>query len=85
MVGNVKEVNFNSIFMKITKDTTLAEILQLPEVEKVLNKYNLPCLSCPLAKFEMEKLKIGEVCDMYEIDIEKLIKDLNALYKRIKE
>jgi len=45
---------------KITKDTTLAEILKCQELEKILMKYNLPCLGCPFAKFEMENLKIGK-------------------------
>lgn len=67
--------------MKITKDTTLAEILKLPDVDKILAKYNLPCLSCPFAEFEMEKLKIGEICEMYDIDAAKLVKELNSLYK----
>jgi len=66
-----------TINMKITKDTALAEILKYPEAEKVLAKYNLPCLGCPFAKFEMENLKIGEACKMYEIDIESLLKELN--------
>jgi hybrid cluster-associated redox disulfide protein len=65
--------------MKITKDTTLAEILNLSGTEKVLAKYNLPCLSCPMAKFEIENLKIGEVCEMYGIDLEKLLTELNKI------
>ena len=73
---------------KITKDTTLAEILKNPELVKILVKYNLPCLSCPFAKMEMDAthppphLKIGEVCKMYGIDLSKLLKELNALYKK---
>ncbi len=66
---------------KITKETTMAEIfLVCPEAERVLAKYNVPCLGCPFAKVEMERLKIGEVCDMYGIDIENLLKELNELY-----
>ena len=64
--------------MKITENTTLAEILQYPELEKILMKYNLPCLSCPFAKMEMENLKIGEVCKMYEINLAELLKELNS-------
>lgn len=66
---------------KFNKDTTLAEILKYPELEKILLKYNLPCLGCPFAKLEMDDLKIGNICSMYEIDGEKLIKDLNGLDK----
>lgn len=67
---------------KITKDTTLAEILDKPEAEKILAKYNLPCLGCPFAKFEIENLKIGEVCKMYNIDLKNLLKELNKIYSK---
>lgn len=66
---------------KITKNTTLAGILALPGAEKVLAKYNLPCLWCPLVKFEIENLKLGQVCKIYNIDVEKLLKELNPLTK----
>jgi len=67
---------------KITTDTTLAKILKYPEAEKILIKYNLPCLGCPFAKFEMENLKIGEVCKMYNIDLKNLLKELNKIYSK---
>jgi len=67
---------------QITKDTTLAEILKNPEAEKFLAKYNLPCLSCPFAESEMENLKIGDICQMYGIDIDKLLKEINSIYKK---
>jgi len=67
---------------KITEDTTLAEILKYSEAEKILAKYNLPCLGCPFAKFEMENLKIGEVCKMYNIDLKNLLKELNKIYSK---
>ena len=66
---------------KFTKDTALAKILKIPEAERILVKYNLPCFGCPLAQYEMENLKIGQVCEMYGIDGQKLIKDLNKVYK----
>lgn len=66
---------------KITKETSLAEILKYPKAEKILEKYNLPCLTCPMAKFELERLKIGQICDLYGIDSEKLIKELNEAMK----
>ena len=67
---------------KITKDTTLAEILKYPEAEKILAKYNLPCLNCPFAQLEKEKLKIGEVCGMYNLNIERLLKELEEIYEK---
>ncbi len=63
---------------KITAGATLAEILKLPGAEEILAKYNVPCLSCPTAKFEIEELKIGEVCRLYGIDMKKLLKELNG-------
>jgi len=62
--------------MKITKNSTLAEILKVEGADRILAKHNLPCVSCPFAKYEMEKLEIGKVCEMYEIDLENLLKDL---------
>jgi hybrid cluster-associated redox disulfide protein len=62
---------------KFTKDTNLAEVLKYPELEKILIKYNLPCLACPLAKFEIGNLKIGEICKRYGINLESLLKELN--------
>ena len=67
---------------KITENTTLAEILKNPEAEKILAKYNLPCLGCPFAKMEMENLKIGQVCQMYDINVEILPKELNNACKK---
>ena len=63
---------------KITKNTTLSEILETSGADKILAKHNLPCLTCPFAKMEMEKLKLGEICASYGINLDKLLKDLNA-------
>ena len=62
---------------KIDKNTTLSKILEFGEAEKVLLKHKVPCMGCPFAKMEMEKLKIGDICRMYGIDEENLLKDLN--------
>ena len=65
--------------MKFTKETTLAEILKNPEAEKILSKYNLPCLTCPYARYEIAELRIGQVCEMYQINLKALLKELNQL------
>ena len=62
---------------KITKDAVLAEIFKKPGTEKILAKYNLPCLHCPMAKFELDKLTLGQVCRVYNLDLKKIISDLN--------
>lgn len=66
---------------RITKDTTLAEILKYPEARSILAKYNLPCLHCPMAAYEINILRIGEVAKMYGIDLKNLLKDLNKSIK----
>jgi len=67
---------------KFTKDTTLEEIFKDQKAKKVLEKYNLPCLHCPFAMLEMESLKIGDVCKFYNIDINKLLEELNKVNKK---
>ena len=59
---------------KITKDTTLSEVMNK---EGILSRHGVPCVTCPYAKMEMDKLKLGDVAKMYGIDLEKLLKDLN--------
>jgi hypothetical protein len=64
---------------KFSKESVLSEILKNPKNTEILAKFNLPCLSCAFARMEMDKLKIGEVCEMYGLDLEGLLKELNKL------
>lgn len=66
---------------KITENMTLAEILKYPDANKILAKHKLPCLHCPMAAYEMGKLKIGEVAKTYGIDAKGLLEDLNKNIK----
>jgi len=61
----------------ITKDTILSEVLKQKGAEEILTKHKLPCLTCPMAKFEIENLKLGQVCETYSINIEKVLEELN--------
>jgi len=61
----------------LTKNATLAEILSVPHSEEILAKHGVPCISCPMAAMEMDKLTIGDICKMYNVDLPKLLKDLN--------
>ena len=63
----------------ITKKTVLSEILKNEKAEEILKKHGVPCVTCPYAKMEMEKLEIGAVCEMYGLDAENLLKDLNEI------
>lgn len=62
---------------KITANSTLKEVLKIKRVEKILRKYNLPCLKCPFAESEAENLTLKEIAGFYGIDLKNLIKDLN--------
>ena len=66
---------------KITKDTTLGEILKRQGAGEILEKHNTPCLHCPMAAYEMGTLKVGEMAKAYGIEIEKLLKELNEKTK----
>ena len=61
----------------ITEKTTLADILALAGAEVILSKYKVPCLTCPMAQYEMQSLTLGDICKMYGIDLKKLLADLN--------
>ena len=65
--------------MEVNESTTLANILKIDGAETMLAKYQLPCLHCPMAKAEMDDLKIGEVCKMYGIDAKSLLEDVNSI------
>ena len=64
---------------KITGNTTLAELVGNSKAKRILANYRLPCLTCPFAESEMERLKLAEICKMYGINLEALLKDLNGV------
>lgn len=63
--------------MKSSENTTLKKILEMENGEKILTKHGVPCVTCPMAKFELEKLKIGEICEIYHLELDPILKDLN--------
>lgn len=63
--------------MKITKETTLAEVLAKNGAEEILHKHGVPCVTCPYAKMEMDKLRLADICQTYGLKLEDLLKDLN--------
>ncbi len=70
--------------MKINKNTTLKEILSKAGSQKIMAKYGVPCLSCPMANYEINELKIGQVAKIYSLDIKGLLKELNNNFKKRK-
>lgn len=65
--------------MKITSKATLKKILEKDKAASVLMKNGVPCLSCPMAAMEIDKLKIGEVCKMYGLNLKKILGELNKI------
>ncbi|PIS07960.1 hypothetical protein COT78_00555 [Candidatus Berkelbacteria bacterium CG10_big_fil_rev_8_21_14_0_10_43_13] len=63
--------------MKYTAKTLLKDIYKKKDGEKILGDNGVPCVSCPMAAMELDKLEIGQICDIYGLDLEKVLKDLN--------
>lgn len=62
-----------------TENTKLSEVLNSPEASKIINKYKLPCLHCPMAAYEAGILTLGQISKIYGIDISGLLKELNEI------
>ena len=59
---------------KITKDTLIAECLQLnPDSARILMSYGMHCLGCAMAHGEM----IGEAVSVHGKDLDELLEKLN--------
>jgi hypothetical protein len=63
--------------MKITKDTTLKKALEVSGADKILERFRIPCLRCPFASMEMNRLKLGEISATYGLDLSGLLRELN--------
>ena len=62
---------------KITIKTTLEKIIKKKGSLEILAKHGVPCISCPMAQFEIDKLEIGKVCKMYGLNLRGILSDLN--------
>ena len=61
--------------MEFNKDTTIGEILEkAPEKAEILLEIGMLCLGCPASQMET----LEEACDVHGIDVEEVIKKLNA-------
>lgn len=61
--------------MKITKDMSIREVVEAyPQVVPVFIEHGMGCLGCAIASFET----IEEGAIAHGIDVEQLLKDLNA-------
>lgn len=68
--------------MKINKKIKLDKVLEIEGAEEVLFKYQVPCLTCPHARYEMAGLDLEFICNQYDIDCEKLIEELNKIAEK---
>jgi len=64
----------------INQETVIGEILDVEGVEPILKKHSFPCVHCPMARMEMDTLKIGDVCQMYSINSKPLLDELNKFF-----
>ena len=67
---------------RISEETSLAEVMRRPETLQVLVNHGIPCVACPMARFEMESLRVGDVAKAYGIDVDRLMKDLNEALEK---
>jgi len=64
---------------KITKDMNIFEIVnKYPDTVEVFGKYGFHCIGCVAAKFET----LEQGAQAHEIDVEKFVKDLNAVLEK---
>jgi len=62
---------------RITAETNLSEILNQPKAVEILTRHKLPCLTCPLAAYEIGRLPLGLVAEKYNLPLEEILKELN--------
>lgn len=61
--------------MEITRNTKIGDLIQnVPEKAEILLQSGMHCLGCPAAQAET----LEEACDVHGIDVEELVKKLNA-------
>lgn len=64
---------------KITKEMTVGDILKkYPKTIFVFIDYGLHCISCPLAQND----PIEDAVKIHQLDLKKLLKDLNKVAKK---
>ena len=61
-----------------TENSTLNEAVSRDNGVAILVKHGVPCPTCPMASMEMDQLNLGMICSTYGLDIDALLKELNA-------
>ena len=67
--------------MKVDEHTKLGKIMKIRGMDKILKKYSVPCVSCPMAKMEIDSLEIGDVCNIYGLKTKELLLEINKTLK----
>lgn len=62
-----------------TKESTYKDVIAKEKAYEILAKHGVPCITCPMARYEMGKLKLGDITEMYGIDLKALLDDLNKI------
>ena len=62
-----------------TEKTKLGEVYNIEKGQEILAKFAVPCVTCPMARMELDLLDLGQIAEMYDIDIVNLLKELNKL------
>jgi len=70
----------NKVCTLVTKEMTISEVLRkYPKTISIFIGYGLPCLGCPIASGET----IEEAAKLHQIDLKKLLKNLNKIAEKI--
>ena len=64
-----------NVFMQITKDTVIGDILTIaPETAPLFVSIGMHCLGCAMASGET----LGEACAVHGVDADELLEQINA-------
>ncbi|MBD3263204.1 hypothetical protein GF374_02390 [Candidatus Woesearchaeota archaeon] len=62
---------------KFTSESKIIDIIEHPKGAEILSKFNISCPSCPFFLSEAKTLTLGDVCKTYDIDVKKVLAELN--------
>lgn len=75
MRGGKPKLFTRRTYMEINKDMTIGKLLEVaPEKAEILLNAGMHCLGCPASQAET----IEEACEVHGIDVDDLMKQLNA-------
>ncbi len=63
---------------EFTAKTKIKEVLKDEKFKTILTQNNFPCMTCPFAEAEMNSMDLQTVARTYNLDLAKLLAELNA-------